>query len=109
LANWENHMTTTTLSVPFPRNYSLDGPLNRRAVEIGLANAEWYKTAIPRARMKELMQRSDAAATRDTAIWIAALLATGGLGALFLGLLVVRAVLHCLRRAVRLRGRLTLA
>lgn len=59
-----------------PRDYSLTGPLNKQAVDIGLANAEWYKTDIPRARMKELMQRSDGPATRDTAIWIGAMIVT---------------------------------
>jgi fatty acid desaturase len=78
-------MTVQTLSAPHPRNYDLEGPLNKRALEIGLANGQWYKTDIPRARMKELMQRSDGPATRDTLIWIAALLATGGLGAYFWG------------------------
>jgi hypothetical protein len=29
------------------RDYSLAGLLNARAVEIGLANAEWYRTEIP--------------------------------------------------------------
>ena len=78
-------MTTDTLSAPYPRNYSLEGPLNQRALEIGLANGRWYKSDIPRARMKELMRRSDEAATRDTFIWIAALIVTGGLGADFWG------------------------
>jgi fatty acid desaturase len=68
-----------------PRDYSLTGPLNKMAQEIGLANAAWYKTEIPRARMKELMQRSDGPATRDTAIWIALLIITGALGAYFWG------------------------
>jgi fatty acid desaturase len=68
-----------------PRDYSLTGPLNKMAQEIGLANAAWYKTDIPRARMKELMQRSDGPATRDTAIWIGLLFLTGGLGAYFWG------------------------
>jgi fatty acid desaturase len=76
-------MTYQTASAPYPRDYSLTGPLNQRALEIGLANAQWYKTDIPRARMKELMQRSDGPATRDTIIWIAALIVTGGLGAWF--------------------------
>lgn len=71
--------------ISHPRDYSLTGPLNARAVQIGLANATWYKTEIPRARMKQLMQRSDGPATRDTIIWIAALIATGGLGAYFWG------------------------
>jgi fatty acid desaturase len=78
-------MTTATLSAPHPREYSLEGPLNKRAQQIGLANAQWYKTYIPRPRMKELMQRSDGPATRDTIIWLAALILSGGLGAYFWG------------------------
>jgi fatty acid desaturase len=69
----------------YPRDYSLTGPLNKMAQEIGLANAAWYKTEIPRARMKELMQRSDGPATRDTAIWIGLLILTGALGTYFWG------------------------
>ena len=32
------------------RDYSLTGPENVRAVAVGLANANWYKTEISRAR-----------------------------------------------------------
>ena len=67
------------------RDYSLTGPLNTRAQALGLANTEWYHTPIPRARLKELMQRSDQPATRDTLIWFALLALTGGLGAYFWG------------------------
>lgn len=48
------------------RDYSLIGPDGARAVETGLAAAEWYHTDVPRKVMKELMQRSDAPAIRDT-------------------------------------------
>jgi len=78
-------MTTETLSAPYPRDYDLLGPLSKRAQQIGLANGQWYRTDIPRARMKELMQRTDGPATRDTLIWIGALLATGVLAAYFWG------------------------
>ena len=50
------------------RDYSLLGPDGKRAVEIGLAAAEWYHTEVPRKVMKDLMQRSDQPAIRDTAI-----------------------------------------
>lgn len=56
------------------RDYSLVGESARRAIETGLASAEWYHTDIPRKTMKELMQRSDGPAIRDTIIWIAAIL-----------------------------------
>lgn len=61
------------------RDYSLTGPSSRRAVELGLASAEWYHSEIPRKVMKELMARSDQPAIRDTAIWLG-LLAFSGWG-----------------------------
>ncbi len=67
------------------RDNSLSGPENRRAVERGLATAKWYVSPIPRKRLKELMQRTDGAAIRDTLIWLAALAAFGGLGIYFWG------------------------
>jgi fatty acid desaturase len=67
------------------RDYSLTGPLNARAVQIGLANAEWYKSPISRGRMKELMKRSDSPATRDTLLWVGLMVLTGGLGAYLWG------------------------
>ncbi len=61
------------------RDYSLVGEDTRRAVEIGLAAAEWYHTDVPRQAMKELMQRRDAPAIRDTVLWaVLHLLAAAG-------------------------------
>ena len=56
------------------RDYSLVGSSAQRALELGLASAEWYRSDVPRATMKELVRRSDAPAIRDTIIWIAAIL-----------------------------------
>ena len=42
------------------RDYSLLGLDGQRAIETGLAAAEWYHTNVPRKVMKDLMQRSDA-------------------------------------------------
>ena len=67
------------------RDYSLVGEDGRLAVDAGLAGAEWYVCPIPRKRMKELMQRSDGPAIRDTLIWIAAFAVTGTLGYLTWG------------------------
>ena len=50
------------------RDYSLLGPDAGRAVAEGLVTPNWYRTPIPRARMKELMRRSDQPALRDTII-----------------------------------------
>ena len=62
------------------RDYSLVGAESEKAVAKGLATAEWYRTDIPRKQMKELMQRSDGPAIRDTILWIAlfALFGAGG-------------------------------
>jgi fatty acid desaturase len=73
---------TNQSAKPFPRDYSLTGPLNTQAIDIGLANADWYKTDIPRARMKELMKRSDGPATRDTILWLGLMVLTAGIGAM---------------------------
>ena len=48
--------------------YSLTGPENQAAVAAGLAGGDWFRSAVPRKRMKELMRRSDYPAIRDTAI-----------------------------------------
>ena len=62
------------------RDYSLLGPEAKRAVECGLAAAEWYHTDLPRDRMKALMQRSDQPAIRDTVLLFALMLSFAGLG-----------------------------
>ncbi|MFQ5971837.1 MAG: fatty acid desaturase family protein [Alphaproteobacteria bacterium] len=67
------------------RDYSLVGPDSAQAVERGLATAEWYRSDIPRKRMKELMKRSDHPALRDTVIWVGAMIVLGGLGGWFWG------------------------
>ena len=60
--------------------YSLIGPENQAAVAAGLAGGDWFRSAVPRKRMKELMRRSDYPAVRDTAIWIGLILGFAGLG-----------------------------
>lgn len=67
------------------RDYSLIGRDTRLAEERGLANAAWYSCNISRQRLKELMQRRDGPAIRDTLIWFAALIITGTLGYLTWG------------------------
>ncbi len=67
------------------RDYSLVGADGRRAIEIGLASAEWYHSEVPRAAMKDLMKRSDGPAIRDTVLWFALLFATAAGGSFFWG------------------------
>ena len=66
-------MATMAMGGPAPagRDYALTGPEAARAEAAGLATAEWYHTEMPRKAMKALMRRSDAAADRDTAVWMA--------------------------------------
>lgn len=67
--------------VQHKRDYSLVGTDTAAAVASGLAAAEWYHTDVPRKQMKELMQRSDGPAIRDTLLWLGLMLlfATGGI------------------------------
>jgi len=60
------------------RDYSLLGPDARRAVESGLAAAEWYRTDIPRKDMKALMKRADQPAIRDTFMLFGAMILFAG-------------------------------
>src|SRR6204780_3886552 len=60
--------------------YSLAGPENQAAVDAGLAGGNWFRSAVPRKRMKELMRRSDGRAIRDTVIWIGLMITFAGLG-----------------------------
>jgi fatty acid desaturase len=59
------------------RDYRLSGPENKRAQEKRYANAEWYTSPVPRKRLKELMQRKNGPAIRDTLIWLALLIGSG--------------------------------
>jgi fatty acid desaturase len=67
------------------RDYSLTGRETKLAEERGLANAEWYTCKISRQRLKELMQRRDGPAIRDTLLWFALLIVSGTLGYLTWG------------------------
>ena len=64
------------------RDYSLLGRDGARAVETGLAAAEWYHTDVPRKVMKDLMQRSDGPAIRDTILLYGLMIVFAGLGIL---------------------------
>jgi fatty acid desaturase len=77
-------MSAISGSLP-KRDYSLTGPESQRAIEKGLAAAEWYHTDVPRKQMKELMQRSDGPALRDNLLWLGLIVATGAGGVWFWG------------------------
>ncbi|MGH1487978.1 MAG: fatty acid desaturase [Acidimicrobiales bacterium] len=52
------------------RDYSLVGPENQRAFDRGLAESAWWRPPIAEQRLVELMRRTNARATRDTALWL---------------------------------------
>lgn len=58
--------------------YGLTSSASDFAVSSGLSEGDWFRSEIPRARLKELMRRTDGAAIRDTALWL-------GLAATFAG------------------------
>lgn len=58
-------------------DYSLTGVNAGRAVEKGLAEADWYTCPVPRADMRRLLERRDGPALRDTLIWFGLLLGFG--------------------------------
>jgi fatty acid desaturase len=65
-------------AIATPRDYGLLGRDAKIAEDMGWASAQWYQCPIPRKRLKELMQRRDGPAIRDTVIWFAAFLITAG-------------------------------
>jgi len=60
--------------------YSLVGPQALLAAEEGLADATWFRSDVPRKRMKELMRRTDAPAIRDTVLWLGLMIVSAGIG-----------------------------
>ena len=57
--------------------YSLTGINSARAVEKGLAEADWYTCPLPKDAMRNLLERRDGPAIRDTLIWFSLLLGFG--------------------------------
>lgn len=62
---------------PDKLDYSLTGENAKRAVELGLAEADWYQSPVPRSTMRELLTRKNGPAIRDTLLLITILLSTG--------------------------------
>lgn len=49
--------------------YVLNQENSDRAIELGLAEADWYQCPVPRATMRRLLERKDGPAIRDTLLW----------------------------------------
>jgi Na+-transporting NADH:ubiquinone oxidoreductase subunit F len=66
-------------------DYSLIGKDSVLAVEKGLAEAAWYASPVSRAKMRELLERRDQPAIRDTLLWFSLLFLFGLGGCLLWG------------------------
>ena len=78
-------MPATTNSPSATLDYSLTGLNAARAVEKGLAEADWYQCPVPRATMRKLLERRDGPALRDTILWFALIIGSGWAGAALWG------------------------
>lgn len=69
---------TAVLDPPMQRlDYSLTGVNAARAIENGLAEADWYQCPVPRGTMRQLLERRDGPAIRDTILWFALISSAG--------------------------------
>ncbi len=74
-------MSAETLPLTGPPkklDYSLTGEDSIRAIERGLAEAEWYQCPVPRETMRKLLVRRNGPAVRDTVLWFALIFASAG-------------------------------
>ncbi len=62
------------------KDYSLTGPTGRVAVESRIANPAWFRPSVDPEAIRDLMEKSDAIALRDTVIWLGAMALTAGIG-----------------------------
>ena len=72
-----DNATAAISKPPTKLDYSLTGENAARAVERGLAEADWYQCPVPRATMRKLLERRDGPAIRDTILWFALILGAG--------------------------------
>jgi fatty acid desaturase len=103
----DNHATATLTRPPKHLDYSLTGENSTKAIERGLAEADWYQSPVPRAEMRKLLERRDGPAIRDTILWFA-LLGLTGWGTFALWGTALRGLRGALRHGVGLalaRGR----
>jgi MocE subfamily Rieske [2Fe-2S] domain protein len=73
----QDHPHAALARPPQHLDYSLVGEDAARAVERGLAEAEWYQTPVARADLRKLLARRDGPAILDTLLLALILLATG--------------------------------
>lgn len=59
-------------------HYLLSDEASRLATEKGTANPKWFRPAVDPEKIRDLMQKSDARAMRDTALWLGAMCVAAG-------------------------------
>ncbi len=67
------------------RDYSLVGKDSAHAVDLGLAGAAWYTSPVAKDQMRQLLERRNGPALRDTLLWFALLIGSGISGYLLWG------------------------
>ena len=66
-------------------DYRLNGRDTALAIEMGLADAAWYTSPVPKEKMRALLERRDGPAIRDTLLWFVLLGISGAAGFLLWG------------------------
>ena len=64
-------------------NYQLSVDTGRLAIENGTANPKWFRPDVDPHNIRNLMQKSDAIAIRDTAIWLGMMIVSAGCAVAF--------------------------
>ena len=59
-------------------SYQLSVDTGRLAIENGTANPKWFRPDVDPHNIRNLMQKSDAIAIRDTAIWLGMMIVSAG-------------------------------
>jgi len=65
------------MSALMQNRYILSKESSELALAKGLAEATWYKTPVPKATIRELLERRDGPALRDTSLWFILIFASG--------------------------------
>lgn len=65
------------MSALMENRYVLSKENSERALAKGLADATWYTTPVPKAEIRQLLERRDGPAIRDTLLWFTLIFAAG--------------------------------
>jgi fatty acid desaturase len=59
------------------RDYSLVGAESQKVIDMGLTDAEWYQSPVPPEKIRELLERKNGPAIRDTLLWFGLIFGSG--------------------------------